>query len=49
MSQGVQVFHSLSEALRAGFHICGRYDGGYLVRTRTSKGWVMAMVEVKLG
>jgi len=49
MSTGVLVFHSLAEALRAGFLICGRYDNGYLVRTRTSKGWVTAIVQVKNG
>lgn len=41
---GVLVFRSLSEALRAGYHVYERTPSGYLVRTRTEKGWAMAVV-----
>jgi hypothetical protein len=41
---GVVVFKTLSEALRAGYHVYERTERGYLVRTRTSAGWAMAMV-----
>lgn len=41
---GVVVFRSLSEALRAGYQVYERTASGYLVRTRTDKGWAMAVV-----
>lgn len=41
---GVVVFRSLSEALRAGYHVYERTTAGYLVRTRTKNGWAMAIV-----
>ena len=44
---GLVVFRSLSEALKAGFQIYDRTTDGYLVRTRTSTGWAMALVNVK--
>jgi Ca2+-binding EF-hand superfamily protein len=44
---GLVVFRSLSEALKAGFQIYDRTSDGYLVRTRTSTGWAMALVNVK--
>lgn len=42
--QGLLVFHSLVEALKAGFQIYDRADFGYLVRTRTAAGWQLAIV-----
>lgn len=44
---GVMVFKSLADALRAGYQIYGRTQDGYLVRTRTSAGWAMALVSCK--
>jgi hypothetical protein len=41
---GIMVFKTLADALRAGYHVYDRTDHGYLVRTRTSAGWAMAIV-----
>jgi hypothetical protein len=41
---GVQVFSNLSAALRAGYHVFDRSPEGYLVRTRTPRGWAFALV-----
>jgi hypothetical protein len=41
---GMMVFQSVSEALRAGFHVFDRTGTGYLVRTRTARGWALAIV-----
>jgi hypothetical protein len=43
---GIMVFRSVSEALRAGFQVYDRTSYGYLVRTRTSRGWALAVVHV---
>jgi hypothetical protein len=43
------VFHSLSEALRAGFHVEDRSPDGYVVRTRTQRGWARAVVVLRSG
>jgi hypothetical protein len=43
------VFHSLSEALRAGFQVEDRVPHGYVVRTRTQHGWARAIVVVQPG
>lgn len=43
--QGLVVFKSLADALRAGYQICDRTATGYLVRTRTDAGWALAVVE----
>jgi hypothetical protein len=43
---GITIFSSVSEALRAGFQIYDRTDSGYLVRTRTARGWAFAIVRV---
>ena len=43
---GLHVFKSLAEALRAGYQVYDRTKDGYLVRTRTSAGWAIAIVEV---
>jgi hypothetical protein len=44
---GVLVFDSLAEALHAGYQVYDRYERGYLVRTRTSSGWAMALVQCR--
>ncbi len=44
---GLMVFKSLADALRAGFQIYDRTQDGYLVRTRTSSGWAIAIVSCK--
>ncbi len=43
---GIRVFTSLVAALRAGFAVYDRTSTGYLVRTRTSRGWALAVVHV---
>jgi hypothetical protein len=43
---GIMVFTSVSAALRAGFQVYDRTSYGYLVRTRTSRGWALAVVHV---
>jgi hypothetical protein len=43
---GITIFSSVSEALRAGFQIYDRTNSGYLVRTRTARGWALAVVNV---
>jgi hypothetical protein len=45
--QGLVVFRSLADALRAGYQIYDRTDSGYLVRTKTVAGWAMAIVTCK--
>jgi hypothetical protein len=47
MSQGIMVFTSLAEALRQGYQVYDRSSEGYLVRTRTSSGWALALVNYK--
>jgi hypothetical protein len=42
--QGILTFRSLGQALRAGYHLYDRTSDGYLVRTRTSRGWALALV-----
>jgi hypothetical protein len=46
--QGLLVFASLGEALRAGFHVYDRTFDGYLVRTRTSTGWALAFAKARV-
>jgi hypothetical protein len=41
---GIIVFKTLAEALRAGYEVYDRTRDGYLVRTRTSAGWAIAIV-----
>ena len=40
------VFHSVIEALNAGYEVYDRTATGYLVRIRTSAGWALALVEL---
>jgi len=42
---GIVVFKSVRDALVAGFQIYDRTSAGILVRTKTSNGWAMALVE----
>jgi hypothetical protein len=44
---GIVVFPSLAAALRAGFEVYDRTAEGYLVRTRTSNGWALALVRLR--
>jgi len=41
---GLVVFRSVEEAIRAGFEVYDRTSDGYLVRTRTARGWALAIV-----
>jgi predicted transcriptional regulator len=43
---GLRIFSSLAEAIRAGYQVYDRLPDGYLVRTKTSSGWAMAIVTV---
>jgi hypothetical protein len=45
--QGLMTFSSLEQALRFGFHVYDRTESGYLVRTKTAAGWVLAIVDLK--
>lgn len=47
MAQGIMVFRSVAEAMRAGYQVCERTDYGYLARTRTEQGYAMAIVILK--
>jgi len=40
------IFHSVPEALRAGYQIYDRTQTGYLVRIKTDRGWALALVEL---
>lgn len=44
---GIQVFKTLAEALRAGYSVYDRTENGYLVRTRTTHGWALAVVTTR--
>jgi hypothetical protein len=44
---GITVFKSLADALRAGYQVYDRTSDGYLVRTRTSAGWAIALVSYR--
>jgi hypothetical protein len=44
---GIMVFKTLADALHAGYHVYDRTDHGYLVRTRTSGGWALAIVSCR--
>jgi hypothetical protein len=43
------VFHSLNDAIRAGFQVEDRAPNGYVVRIRTHHGWARAIVVVRPG
>ena len=42
---GLLVFPTLAEAINAGFEVYDRTTDGYVVRTRTARGWAMALVK----
>lgn len=44
---GIVVFHSVQEALRAGYQIYGRTGEGYLARLRTERGWALAIIVMR--
>ncbi len=44
---GLTVFPSVQSALRAGYQVCDRTEYGYLVRTRTNRGWAFAIVDLR--
>ena len=41
---GIERFHSLLSAIRAGYEVYGTIPEGYLVRRMTPSGWAMAVV-----
>jgi hypothetical protein len=46
MSNGMIVFRSVPEALRAGYQLYERTEDGYLARMRTERGWALALVVI---
>ncbi len=44
---GLVIFKSLSEAIKAGYQVYDRTNDGYLVRTRTTAGWAIAIVSCR--
>jgi hypothetical protein len=44
---GITVFSSVPAALRAGYHVFDRTADGYLMRTRTARGWALALVDLR--
>ena len=42
------VFHSLTDALSAGYQVYDRTATGYLVRIKTERGWALALVELRI-
>jgi hypothetical protein len=40
---GIVVFHSLAEALRAGFSVYEPTESGYRLRIKTAAGWAFAL------
>ncbi len=44
---GIVVFHSLEQALRAGYQVYERTSEGFSVRTRTANGWALAVVALR--
>ena len=44
---GVVVFHSLAEAIKAGYQVLSANPEGYLVRTQTASGWALALVRLR--
>lgn len=47
--KGVMVFSDLAMALRAGYEVYERTATGYLMRTRTERGYVLAIVDLHRG
>ena len=43
----IMRFPTLAEALRAGFQVFDRTPEGYVVRTHTARGWLLALVLLK--
>lgn len=46
-AQGLMVFKSLTDAIRAGYMVHDKIEGGYLVRIMTPGGWAIAIVRCK--
>ena len=44
---GTVVFHSVGEALRQGFQIYDKTADGYIARIMTTRGWAMALIDLK--
>jgi hypothetical protein len=43
--KGMTVFPTLSAAIDAGYQVYDRTQRGYVMRTRTTAGWALALVE----
>jgi hypothetical protein len=44
---GLMVFSTLTAAIAAGFSVYDRNANGYLVRLRTSRGYALAVVDLR--
>lgn len=44
--QGITVFRTLADAIRAGYTVYDKTPTGYLVRIRTNNVWQLAVVEL---
>lgn len=44
--QGLVVFKSLDEAIKAGYELYDRTPEIYLVRTKTAGGWALAFARI---
>ena len=47
-NNGITVLHSLTEALRAGFHVYDKFEGGYIIRRRSAPNglWELGLVRL---
>jgi len=44
--QSLQVFRTLSEAIKAGYEVYDLTSDGYVLRKLTPQGWTMALAEL---
>ena len=44
---GILTFTTLTDAIRAGYHVYDRTPEGFLVRARTPAGWTLAIVRFR--
>ena len=44
MAQGIMIFKTIEDAIKAGFHMYDKTSDGYIVRTKTDHGMAMALV-----
>jgi hypothetical protein len=47
MAQGLMVFSSVADAVRAGYRVYDRTRDGYIVRTNINGRWALAVVRAQ--